>query len=66
MNDGWVIHALDRVHARLVEAEAWPELRLLSRMSDSELIALAEQEVADPHPQVTEVGRPRTRAGMAA
>lgn len=43
---GALIAALDRVHRRLLEAEAWDELRALAQMSDDELVRLAERELA--------------------
>lgn len=44
---GWVIDALERVHRRLVVAGAVDELRALSRMSDAELLVLAEREAQE-------------------
>ena len=51
----WVVAVLDTVHDRLREAEAWDELRVLSRMSDDELVLLATQEVTDPQGSTAQV-----------
>lgn len=44
----WCVVVLDQIHARLEAGQAWDELRCFERMSDEELVLLAEREIADP------------------